>query len=109
MAPGSRHPAGMTAMGRQPCVYLLASQRNGTLYTGVTSNLMKRIWQHKNNVVEGFTQKFSVHTLVWFELHETMESAIQREKNIKNWERAWKIKTIEKMNPGWRDLYSELL
>ena len=95
-------------MERQPCVYLLASQRNGTLYAGVTSNLVERIWQHKNNVAEGFTKKYSVHTLVWYELHETMESAIQREKNIKNWKRAWKIKTIEVMNPRWRDLYPGL-
>jgi putative endonuclease len=70
---------------------------------------MKRIWQHKNNVAEGFTKKYSVHTLVWYELHETMESAIQREKNIKNWKRAWKIKTIEEVNPRWRDLYPDLL
>ena len=87
-------------MERQPCVYILVSQRNGTLYAGVTSNLMKWIWQHKNNIVEGFTQEYSVHTLVWYELHETMESVIQREKNIKNWKRAWKIKAIEAMNPS---------
>lgn len=96
-------------MERQPCVYLLASKRNGTLYTGVTSNLAKRIWEHKNNFVEGFTKKYGVHTLVWYELHETMESAIQREKTIKNWKRAWKIKTIEEVNPEWRDLYPDLL
>ena len=66
---------------------------------------MKRIWQHKNNVVEGFTKKHSVYTLVWYGLHETMESAIQREKDIKNWKRAWKVKTIEVMNPRWRDLF----
>jgi putative endonuclease len=96
-------------MERQPCVYLLASERNGTLYTGVTSDLLKRVWEHKNNVVEGFTNKYGVHTLVWYELHETMESAIQREKTIKNWQRAWKVATIEKMNPDWRDLYFELL
>ncbi|NOX75121.1 MAG: GIY-YIG nuclease family protein [Gammaproteobacteria bacterium] len=96
-------------MERQPCVYILASKRNGTLYTGVTSNLIKRIWEHKSNVVEGFTQKNGVHTLVWYEMHETMNTAIQREKNIKNWKRAWKLKTIEEMNPQWRDLYPELL
>jgi putative endonuclease len=93
----------------QPCVYLLASRRNGTLYVGVTSNLVKRIWEHKNNVVKGFTQKYSVHTLVWFELHETMESAICREKAIKEWKRDWKLKLIEQQNPAWRDLYSEIL
>ena len=96
-------------MERQPCVYLLASKRNGTLYTGVTSTLLKRVGEHKSNLVEGFTRKYGVHILVWYELHETMESAIQREKAIKNWKRAWKIKVIEEMNPGWRDLYLALL
>ena len=87
-------------MEKQPCVYLLASKRNGTIYTGVTSNLLKRIWEHKSNTVKGFTSKYGVHTLVWYEIHETMESAIQREKTIKHWKRIWKIKVIEKMNPG---------
>ena len=96
-------------MERQPCVYMLASKRNGTLYTGVSSNLLKRIWEHKNNLVEGFTNKYGVHTLVWYELHNTMDSAIQREKAIKNWKRAWKVKVIEKMNSHWHDLYSDLL
>ncbi len=95
-------------MERLPCVYILASKTNGTLYTGVTSNLLKRIWEHKNNLVEGFTSKYDVHTLVWYEVHETMESAIQREKAIKNWKRDWKIKVIEDMNPGWCDLYGSL-
>ena len=93
----------------QPCVYMLASRRNGTLYVGVTSNLVKRIWEHKNNVVKGFTQKYGVHTLVWFELHETMESAISREKAIKEWKRDWKLKLIERQNPAWRDMYPEIL
>jgi len=96
-------------MEKQPCVYILASQRNGTLYTGVTSNLVKWIWQHKNNVIEGFTQKYSVHTLVWYEQHETMEMAIQREKNIKDWKRVKKLEMIEEMNPEWRDLYPDFL
>ena len=96
-------------MERQPCVYMLASKRNGTLYTGVTSNLLKRVWEHKNNLVEGFTSKYGVHTLVWYELHNTMNLAIQREKAIKNWKRAWKLKVIEKMNSHWHDLYSDLL
>jgi len=96
-------------MERLPCVYLLASQRNGTLYTGVTSNLVKRVWEHKHHVVEGFTEKYSIETLVWYEVHETMKSAIGREKVIKNWKRAWKINVIEAMNPQWRDLYSDLL
>jgi len=96
-------------MERQPCVYLLASKRNGTLYTGVTSSLVKRIWEHKNNLAEGFTSKYGVHTLVWYEVHATMESAIQREKAIKNWKRAWKIKIVEETNPRWCDLYHNLL
>ncbi len=95
-------------MERQPCVYLLASKRNGTLYTGVTSRLSKRVWEHKNNVIESFTSKYGVHILVWYESHDTMESAIQREKAIKNWKRAWKIAMIEAMNPKWRDLYPDL-
>jgi putative endonuclease len=96
-------------MERHPSVYILASKRNGTLYTGVTSNLVKRVWEHKNNVVEGFTQKHGVHDLVWYEMHDTLETAIAREKTIKNWKRAWKLKTIEEMNPQWRDLYPEIL
>jgi putative endonuclease len=96
-------------MERQPCVYLLASKRNGTLYTGVTSSLQKRVWEHKNNLVESFTSKYGAHTLVWYEVHDTMETAIQREKAIKNWKRAWKMKVIEEMNPEWRDLYPDLL
>ena len=91
-----------------PCVYILASRRNGTLYVGVTSDLSKRIWQHKNNVVEGFSNKYRVHNLVWFELHETMESAIEREKNIKKWNREWKLRLIEESNPTWRDLSLEI-
>jgi putative endonuclease len=96
-------------MERIPCVYILASQLNGTLYTGVTSNLTKRIWEHQNNVVRGFTRKYDVHRLVWYEVHENMESAIQREKRIKKWNREWKIRMIEKVNPLWRDLYPDLL
>ncbi|MGH8157383.1 MAG: GIY-YIG nuclease family protein [Rhodanobacter sp.] len=94
---------------RQPCVYMLASQRHGVLYVGVTSDLIKRIWQHKNDVVEGFTQRYHVHTLVWYELHPTMESAILREKALKSWKRAWKMRLIEEGNDGWRDLYPGLL
>ena len=94
---------------KQPCVYSLASRRNGTLYTGVTSNLVQRIWQHKKDVVERFTKKYGVHTLVWFDLHETMDSAISREKAIKERQRAWKLKLIESTNPHWRDLYEEII
>ncbi|MDD3651474.1 GIY-YIG nuclease family protein [Immundisolibacter sp.] len=94
---------------KQPCVYLLANRRNGTLYVGVTSDLIKRVWEHKNHVVEGFTKKYGVDRLVWYELHQTMESAIGREKAIKEWKRAWKLALIEKTNPEWDDLYERLL
>jgi putative endonuclease len=89
---------------KQPCVYILASQRNGTLYTGVTSDLIKRIWQHKNDQAEGFTKTYQVHMLVWYEVHADMESAIKREKAIKEWKRLWKLDLIEAMNPEWNDL-----
>ena len=84
---------------KSPCVYLLASKPYGTLYIGVTSDLRKRAWQHKNNLVESFSQKYGVHRLVWFELHETMYAAIEREKNLKNWKRDWKISLIERQIP----------
>ena len=90
---------------RHPCVYILASRERGTLYVGVTSDLIKRIWQHKSDLVEGFTKKYRVHDLVWFEQHETMESAILREKTLKGWQRTWKIRLIEESNSQWRDLY----
>jgi putative endonuclease len=93
---------------KQPCVYILASKRNGTLYTGVTSDLVKRIWEHQQDLVPGFTQQHKVHTLVWYEQHGTMESAITREKQLKKWNRAWKIREIEAMNPDWRDLYDDI-
>ncbi|MBI5900984.1 MAG: GIY-YIG nuclease family protein [Rhodocyclales bacterium] len=92
-----------------PCVYILASQRNGTLYVGVTSNLVQRIWQHKSDLVEGFTKKYGVHMLVWYEAHETMDSAIAREKTLKGWRRAWKLDLIEEANPAWRDLYGDIV
>lgn len=88
-----------------PCVYILASKPFGTLYIGVTSNLVKRIWEHKNNLVEGFTNKYQVHLLVWYERHEELKSAILREKQLKKWNRQWKIRLIHKMNPQWNDLY----
>ena len=96
-------------MDKLPCVYILASKRNGTLYVGVTSNLVKRVWEHKTDAVDGFTKKYRVHDLVWYEVHETMESAIAREKAIKEWQRAWKLESIERVNPDWRDLYSDLV
>ena len=89
---------------RSPTVYLLASKRNGTLYVGVTSNLLARIDQHRIGGIAGFTREYGVGTLVWFEQHETMEEAILREKRIKKWNRAWKLRLIEADNPGWHDL-----
>jgi putative endonuclease len=94
---------------RQPCVYILANRRNGTLYVGVTSNLPGRIWQHRNDADEGFTSRYGVHVLVWFEVHETMESAIVREKAVKEWKRAWKVELIQRSNPDWRDLYDDIV
>ena len=94
-----------TAVNKQPAVYILASKRNGTLYTGVTSDLVKRVWEHKNNMVEGFTKRYGVHQLVWYEVHEGMESAIEREKQLKEWKRKWKLELIESTNPNWQDLY----
>ena len=93
---------------RHPCVYILASKERGTLYVGVTSDLIKRTWEHKSDLVDGFTKKYRAHALVWFEQHETMESAIAREKAIKEWKRAWKLELIETQNPSWSDLYPEL-
>jgi putative endonuclease len=87
-----------------PCVYLLASARNGTVYTGVTSNLLQRIAQHREGTFDGFTRKHNVKMLVWFEQHSTMEHAIIREKRDKKWNRAWKLRLIEESNPRWRDL-----
>ena len=94
---------------KQPCVYILASRRNGTLYVGVTSDLIQRVWQHKTNLVDGFTKRYRVHTLVWYQVCGTIDVAIAREKAIKEWKRAWKIELIKKANPEWRDLYAELL
>lgn len=91
------------------CVYLMASQRNGTLYVGVTSDLVKRVWEHRQDAVKGFTQRYQVHDLVWYEQHETAESAIGREKQIKKWNRNWKIELIQAMNPDWRDLYEDVV
>ena len=94
---------------KQPCAYLLASRRNGTLYVGVTSDVVKRVWEHKADLADGFTKRYGVHMLVWYELHDSMEGAIRREKAIKEWKRRWKLELIEKQNPEWRDLYDGLL
>ncbi len=93
---------------KTPCVYILTNKPNGTFYVGVTSNIMKRIWEHKNNSVESFTSKHDLHRLVWFELHETMDSAISREKSVKRWKRLWKKRLIESKNPEWKDLFKHL-
>jgi putative endonuclease len=93
---------------KRPCVYILASRRNGTLYIGVTSDLSLRIWQHRANAVAGFVQDYAVYQLVFAEFHDTMEAAILREKRLKKWRRAWKLELIERRNPQWRDLYDEL-
>ena len=101
-----------SGVGRNPgihaCVYLLASRRKGTLYLGVTSNLVQRVWQHKNELTDGFSKRYGLHMLVWHETHDTIEGAITREKAIKGWRRAWKLRLIEQSNPQWRDLYEEL-
>jgi len=96
-------------MERQPAVYILASERNGTIYIGVTSDLPKRIYQHKNDSVDGFTRKYRVHRLVYFELYADMVSAITREKQLKKWNRAWKVEVIEEKNPEWNDLWDEIV
>ncbi len=93
---------------KQPAVYILASKRNGTLYIGVTSDLPGRVWTHKSGLVEGFTKKYDVDQLVYFEMHEDMTAAITREKQLKKWNRAWKLQLIEQQNPEWKDLWQEI-
>ena len=93
---------------KRPCVYILASRRNGTLYVGVTSDIARRAWQHRSNAVGGFVRNYGVHRLVFVEFHETMADAILREKRIKKWRRTWKLELIERHNRQWRDLYGEL-
>ncbi len=96
-------------MDKQPTTYILASDRMGTLYLGVTSDLIARTWQHREHVVDGFTKRYGVSNLVWYELHGTMEAAITREKQIKKWNRAWKIRLIEETNPHWNDLWPAIV
>jgi len=96
-------------MHKEPAVYLLANKKNGTLYIGVTSDLRKRIYQHKNGTYQGFSSKYKTHMLVYYELHESMDAAITREKQIKKWNREWKINLIASQNPEWVDLYSSIL
>lgn len=92
---------------KRPCVYIMASKRNGTIYIGVTSDLIRRVYEHKNNIIKGFTKKYAVHMFVYAEEHDTMEHAIHREKCIKEWNRMWKLELIEKHNPEWKDIYEE--
>jgi putative endonuclease len=96
-------------MVKQPAVYILASKRNGTIYIGVTGNLQQRAWEHKNDLVESFTKKYGVHRLVYYELHEDMMSAIRREKQMKKWNRAWKLELVETQNPEWEDLWEGII
>ena len=97
----------LRCMPKQPCVYILASKRNGTIYVGVTSELFQRIGLHKQDIIEGFTERHGVHRLVYYEMHRSMEEAIRREKRLKKWNRAWKLSLIESMNPEWSDLFDE--
>ena len=89
-------------------VYIMTNKRNGTLYVGMTDDLVKRVWQHRNGAIAGFTKRYEVKTLVWLEAHESRESAFARERQIKKWNRAWKLELIEKENPAWRDLGDEI-
>src|SRR5437870_4272253 len=89
-------------------VYMMTNMRNGAIYTGVTSNLIQRVWQHREGVVPGFTKRYGLKTLVYFEQHETIRGAIQREHNIKHWKGEWKVELIEKMNPEWDDLWAQI-
>jgi putative endonuclease len=95
-------------MLKQPAVYILTSKRNGTLYVGVTGDLKKRVWEHKSDLAEGFTKRYAVHQLVYYELHGDMVTAISREKHIKKWNRTWKLELIEKYNSDWNDLWDQL-
>ena len=95
-------------MALAPAVHIIASGRNGTLYVGVTSNIRQRVWQHKHYLMEGFTKRYRVHVLVYFEAHDDMAAAITREKQLKKWKRSWKLALIERENPTWRDLWEDL-
>lgn len=93
---------------KQYFVYILAKERNGTFYVGITSDLRRRVYEHKNNLADGFTKKYSIHNLVYFEIHDDPENAIRREKRLKKWNRTWKMRIIEEMNPDWNDLYDDI-
>ena len=89
-------------------MYIVTNKRNGTLYIGLTDDLVKRVWQHREGLLPGFTKRYALKLLAWFEQHESRESAFQREREMKKWNRAWKLELIEKQNPGWRDLWPEI-
>ncbi|MFN7137252.1 MAG: GIY-YIG nuclease family protein [Thermomonas sp.] len=94
---------------KQPAVYMLATGRRGTLYVGVTSNLIARVWQHREHAADGFTKRYGIDILVWYELQDSIEAAIQREKRLKRWNRGWKLRLVEEANPEWRDLWPAIL
>lgn len=94
---------------KQPHVYILASRENGTLYIGVTSDLVRRAWEHKNGVTKGFVERYEIYNLVYYESHSSMKAAILREKQMKKWNRVWKIRLIERRNPEWKDLWGEII
>ena len=96
-------------MAKQPCVYILSNKPRGTLYVGATSNLVKRVWEHKNKVVEGFTNKYELNLLVYYEMYGSLPDAFEREKQLKRWKRIWKIRLIENSNHAWRDLFKEII
>lgn len=96
-------------MNKQYYIYIMSNKKNGTLYIGVTSDIIKRVWEHKNNVIQGFTSKYGLHNLVYYEVYDDIENAIKREKRLKLWLRQWKIDLIEGMNPDWNDLYDQIL
>jgi putative endonuclease len=93
----------------QPAVYIMASSRNGTLYIGVTSDLVKRVWEHRSDFIEGFTSRYATHRLIYFELYDDILAAIAREKQLKHWKRTWKLRLIEGSNPEWRDLWQDIV
>ena len=99
----------MHEMTKTAYVYMLANKRGGTLYVGVTSDIVRRVWEHKSGLAGGFSKRYGLNMLVWMEVHDSWESAIRREKSIKDWHRRWKIQLIERENPAWRDLYAEIL
>ena len=94
---------------KQPAVYILATGKRGTLYIGVTGNLLARTWQHREHMIDGFTKRYNVTLLVWYELHGTMDTAILREKQLKKWNREWKLRLVQESNPDWRDLWNDIV